>query len=408
MLRKLMSVVAALALAAALVGPALGAAAEAPGDLSDVAHSYANALAKRQPGTAYDLLSSDTRSQVSPDRWQSALATVPTARVPAPTTLLRSLAAASDQALLGDVLIRPDRLEEALIELTGSVEVTQRLVLVRESVGWRVDLAASDQLNARAAAQTFIDALREEAVRSAGGGLSGGPAPTGMSILRALLGPQAVDYEVVGSKVEGDRAEVTLAAEVPVALVLRGIRSGPGWAIDLTRPLLPVKSDAPDPLKQATAVSDEAACQENLQQLVRAIGMYTEAFDGTLPDPDHWLDLVRPFLPKTARLTCPADPEAGVSYAMNRNLKGRRRGEVANPALVPMLYESTLHTANPAGIRDGWPVPSRHPSGNLVAFVDGSIRSMSIAPSFTVSKASPASRGATVVPPGGRGRRRIP
>jgi len=82
--------------------------------------------------------------------------------------------------------------------------------------------------------------------------------------------------------------------------------------------------------------------------------------------------------------------------------------EVANPALVPMLYESTLRTANPAGSREGWPVPSRHPGGNLVAFVDGSIRSMTVAPSFSVVKATPASRGATVIPPGGRGRRPIP
>ena len=408
MLRKLVPVLAAFVLAATLVGPALGAAAEVPGDLSEVALSYANALAKRQAGTAYGLLSSRTRSEVSPEKWGSALAKVAAARTPAATTLLRSLATASDQALLGDVLVRPDRLEEALIELTGSVEVIQQLVLVRESVGWRVELAASDQLNARAAAQTFIDALREEAASGGGRSVSGGPTPSGMSILRALLGPEAVDYEVVGSKVEGDRAEVTLAAKVPVTLVLRGIRSGPGWTIDLSRPLLPVKSNAPDPLKQATAVSDEAACQENLQQLVRAIEMYTEAYDGMLPDPDRWLGLVRPYLPTTARLNCPADPEPGVSYAMNRNLRGKRRGEIANPALVPMLYESTLHTANPEGIRDGWPVPSRHPSGNLLAFVDGSIRSMSVAPSFSVSKANPASRGATVVPPGGRGSRRLP
>lgn len=408
MLSRLVPVLAAILLAATFVGPALGATAEIPEDLSSVALSYANALAERQAAFAYDLLSSETRSKVSPGKWQSALAKTTAARTPPATTLLRSLAAASDQAPLGDILIRPDRLEEALVELSGSVEVTQQLVLVRESVGWRVDLDASDQLNARAAAQTFLDALREEAASSAGRGSPGGPTPSGMSVLRALLGPQAADYQVVAWKVEGDGAEVTLAAQVPVALVLRGVRAGPGWTIDLNRPLLPVEADSGDPLKQATAVSDEAACQENLQQLVRAIEMYTEAFDGMLPDPDRWLDLVRPYLPETARLNCPAEAEPGVGYAMNRNLKGWQRGEVANPALVPMLYESTLRTANPAGIRDGWPVPSRHPGGNLLAFVDGSIRSMTVAPSFSVSKVNPASRGATVIPPGSRGRRPIP
>jgi len=208
-------------------------------------------------------------------------------------------------------------------------------------------------------------------------------------MLQAFFAAEAEDYEVLQAQVEGDRAEVTVGAEVPVNIVLRAHRVGPGWMVDLSRPVLSVEPTHPNPLQEATAAADKSECQSQLRQLARAFQMYAAASDDALPDPDRWLDLIRPHLPTQAKAHCPADQEEGVSYAMNRNLAGKRRREIAQQNSTPLLFESALHGRNPAGTGESWVHPPRHPGGNYVLYVDGSVRLSPSRPSFEVTQAKP-------------------
>ncbi len=79
---------------------------------------------------------------------------------------------------------------------------------------------------------------------------------------------------------------------------------------------------------------------------------------------------------------------------MNRNLAGKRRSQVADPSSTPLLFESALHTANPSDTGESWPEPALHGDGNLVLYVDGSVRAVKRKPSFAVKegKGRPATR----------------
>ncbi len=362
-----------------------------PPEIAHAAESYANALAAGDLKTSWALLSSGSRAQITAPEWESAFARAPSARKPPQSALLKALGTAPTPPAVIDVLPRAD---EALVHVGGSVQITRQIVLVREEAGWRVDLLASDRLNSRQAGQIFLDAIREEATAAVP--RRAGTAPASPSLLRALFAPQAKHYRVLQADVEQDRAQVTVAADIPVSLVLRTFRVGPGWTVDLTRPMLAVDPTSSDPLGDAVAAASKATCEDQLRRLARAIQMYAASSDDMFPDPDRWLDQIRPYLPHPPELHCPADPVAGVSYAMNRSLAGKRRRDIGNQGSTPLLFESTLHTQNPADAGESWAHPGRHPGGSLVLFADGSIRGAPKKPSFGVVGAKPLTQRRSV------------
>jgi len=380
---RVVSVLVALGLLLTLA-PWAGAAAEAvPPDLANVAAQYVNALGAGNFGQAWNLLSAESRAGLTGADWEEASQRRTPIRKPPDSALLQALAVSGSADVIGDVLLRPN---EAFISVSGTIDVTQDLILVRESAGWRVDLAASDRLNARRAAQFFLDAVREEATASSSRSSRAFPGAN-LSLVNAVLVSDATGYEVVSAEVEADTAHLVLVAQVPVSLVLQAGRAGPGWLVDLSRPLLPVENEAGAPLDQAAALADQQACEAQLRQLVQAIQMYAASSDDQLPDPSRWLDQVRPHLQDAGVLHCPSDSAAGISYAMNSNLRGMRRREIGNPEQTPLLFESALHTENPADAGESWATPARHPQGNLVAFADGTtIRALPRAPSFQVMR----------------------
>ena len=86
----------------------------------------------------------------------------------------------------------------------------------------------------------------------------------------AVLWPRRRDYYVLESKVDGDRADVAVAADIPVSLVLRASRSGPGWMVDFTRPV-PTQPDEPRPSQGSRRVDIQNTCQDQLRQLTKRI-----------------------------------------------------------------------------------------------------------------------------------------
>jgi hypothetical protein len=357
------------------------AAEQVPADVANAAVTYANALAAGNTQAAWNLLSAKSRTGTDVVKWQQAFEEKAPVSKPPATSVLRALASGESPPVPGEVLVRPN---ESFIEVKSSIEILRDLVLVKEKDGWRVDLASSDQLNSRQAASDFLGAIREEPASAQARGVR----EAGAAALRVMLASEAKDYKVIKGQVTGDRAEVTVAASVPVNLVMRAVRLGAGWAVDVARPVLPIDVTSPNPLQEAVGLSDRTACEDQLRQLVRAIQLYASSSDDLLPDAAHWYDKIRQYLPPQFTGHCPQDPSPGLSYAFNANLGGKRVREVANPALVPMFFESKLHTRNPADTGQSWAEP-RHPGGNLVAFADGSTRPVSQPPSFEVKPAPP-------------------
>jgi hypothetical protein len=364
-------------LAASLPGDAV------PPDLAEAALAYTSALVQGDLATSWNLLSSESRAEMDGAAWKMAFQRGPATRTPSGNALLRALAAADAPPSIGDVLVRE---EEALVEVSTTVQITQVIALVREGESWLVNLAATDQLNARAAVSVFLEAVAAEA--GAGGGPRAARVPrSSPPMLQALLAAKAEDYHVTEGDIDGDRARVTLVCDLPVSLVLRAKRLGPGWSVDFSRPVLATDPTEPDPLRAALAEMDKLTCMEQLRLLGRAFTMYAEASDDVLPQAHEWIYKLQPFLPAGLSLHCPADPVEGVSYAFNENLAGKRRREVADPSNTPLVYESTPRAESAAGTGKGWPDPALHPGGNLVLYLDGSVRATQAEPSFSVRTA---------------------
>ncbi|HUU54547.1 MAG TPA: hypothetical protein VMY87_06465 [Armatimonadota bacterium] len=384
-IRLAITLVLALAvLSGASYAAPLTADAVPPG-IAETALAYSKALIDRDTNTAWGLLSAKSHSEIDPVEWQQGFLPRPAPRPPSANVLLRALATSEPPASIGDILVR---ISGALIEVNDSIQITQQVVLLKQGDRWLVDLAASDQLNARAAAQVFLDAVVSESATPSA------PRPvrlpgSNLPMVRALLASQAKDYYVLEADIDGDRARVTLACDLPVNLVLRAVRVGPGWTVDLSRPVITTDPTSPNALQEAADTARKAACEDRLRRLAGAFQMYTQASEDLLPDPDTWVEQMRPFLPDGMPLRCPGDKAEGIGYAMNSNLAGKKRGEIANPGSTPLLYESTLHTSNPSGTGEGWPEPAFHAGGNMVLFVDGSARATRQKPSFVVTAAEP-------------------
>jgi prepilin-type processing-associated H-X9-DG protein len=364
-----------------------------PPEIAEPALSYANALAAGDPAEAWNLLSAESRSRMTAAAWEESFGAPEERRKPPAKMVINALAQAETWATDGDVLVRDG---EALVAVKGPIRITQQLVMVRDDNEWRVDLAASDEINTRGAAQIFIDMLRAEP--GAAGNLRGGksqPMRGNMSLLQLFFAEYAKEYQIAGAEVNADRARITMVANIPVSAVVRAKRIGPGWMVDMAQPLLYTEPTAPDPLAEAVGAEHAAACQEQLANLFLAFNMYLAASDNMFPDPDRWLDQIRPYLPLTAELHCPADPDDGISYAMNRNLGGKQRSNITNHGITPLLFESALHTPNAADTGQSWVTPSRHPGGNHVLFVDSSVRARERKPFFKVTKGKPSPSRAT-------------
>jgi hypothetical protein len=378
----LLAVLGVLPCSAVPLGAEVVVGEEVPSAIAETALAYSSALLDAELATSWGLLSAKSRTEITAVEWEESWRLRPTSRPPSAQSLLRALAGAEEPPSGGEVLLTPG---QALIQVSENVRITQELVLVREGDRWLVDLLASDELNARAAAEVFLNAVAAEVKGAAA------PRPVrtpgaGRPMLQAVLAPQAKEFYVLQADVEDDRARVTLACDLQVSIVLRATRLGAGWTVDLSRPVVNVDPTSAYPLRDAADSARKATCQEQLQKLGRAFEMYAAASDDLLPDADRWVELMRPFGARDMLLHCPADSVPGISYAMNRNLAGKRRSQVANPSSTPLLFESALHTANPSDKGGSWPEPALHADGNLVLYVDGSIRAVKRKPSFTVKE----------------------
>jgi len=142
---KVICLLITCALAIALVTTQLWSAplsAESvPPEIAEAARTYANAMAAGDHKTAWDLLSSESRAQITAPEWESAFTRAPSVRKPPQSTLLKAMATAPTPPEVIEVL---PRAHEALVHVGGSIQITQQIVFVREATGWRVDLGVKE------------------------------------------------------------------------------------------------------------------------------------------------------------------------------------------------------------------------------------------------------------------------
>jgi len=143
-----------------------------------------------------------------------------------------------------------------------------------------------------------------------------------------------------------------------------------------------------------------AACMSNMKQLVLALRLYADDWEGRYPPAGKWdRDAVRyaqSNLPRP-RLWCPdvaansvIDPARRpdvFGYGLNVSLAGARAASVSDPTRTVALFETDL--PQPAAGRAGAVAdPARHRGGNVYAFSDGHVKWLPTVPAFRAAMGS--------------------
>lgn len=102
-----------------------------------------------------------------------------------------------------------------------------------------------------------------------------------------------------------------------------------------------------------------------------AFHMYVNDNDETFPS-GAWMDAVMPYVKDPAIFRSPAfnDPQV-YGYAMSSSLFGVRMETLAEPAKVPLTFDSTNVLWNASATIDTLPVPGRYDGKNTITFADG-------------------------------------
>ncbi len=120
--------------------------------------------------------------------------------------------------------------------------------------------------------------------------------------------------------------------------------------------------------ERARMKAQSANCLRNLRTVVLAISQYAADYDKTLPPASGWTDAVAPYLSDPRILICPAAKHLPCGYAFYEPVGGRTFATLREPALIPLLFDSSQGTRNYAD--KGQSVVLRHLEGAYIAFAD--------------------------------------
>lgn len=293
-----------------------------------VAKAYLEAQARKDAKTAWGLLSASSRKAKSLDEWNKQAETVRTSFPVLLPVLGEALLVGGIQTERRSVSKPQVKGNIASVEVKQLIEVPTTLVMVKENGEWRVDAARS---------------------------VSGDTAPA---------------------------KPATTAATKPAAAT----STSPA-------PTTPTTSTTPpSPPKVDTAPQ----CRVKMRNLVTAMQVYALDHDGRLPKAESWQTDITPYLPASPSPTadvavafkCPdMASAAGSTFAMNKNLSGQKLVDIDNAGNVVLLYETAASGTNQAGTGENLPKPSRHASGNVYAFADGTVDVRTETPSFSPTTA---------------------
>ena len=110
----------------------------------------------------------------------------------------------------------------------------------------------------------------------------------------------------------------------------------------------------------------------NLKQLALGVIQYGQDHDEKMPDADHWVDEIMPYVKTEAIFHDPSAPVGEKwSYAYNRALSHQPLAALDAPAQTVLLFESNSGVKNASDIGQSVPVPGRHLGGTDYALADG-------------------------------------
>jgi hypothetical protein len=125
---------------------------------------------------------------------------------------------------------------------------------------------------------------------------------------------------------------------------------------------------------QARERARQAVCMSNLDQMARALTMYSEDYDDRLPRRANWMDGLGPYMHREP-MHCPsvhASGPAAYGYAFNSALASQKRSKLPRPASVRALYDSSNLARNASDPGTSLPNPPRH-LGNVIGYADGHV-----------------------------------
>lgn len=124
-------------------------------------------------------------------------------------------------------------------------------------------------------------------------------------------------------------------------------------------------------------------CSGHLRTLGQAARKYARDHDGLLPSAENWQDELALYLLEAGSgeevFTCPAVPELGNAYAINREIAGKKATELTDHDRLILFLESDLNVPDAAGTPEAdMPKQARHfrewdgNGGNNIAYLSGS------------------------------------
>jgi prepilin-type processing-associated H-X9-DG protein len=127
----------------------------------------------------------------------------------------------------------------------------------------------------------------------------------------------------------------------------------------------------------APAPRDEGDCLSQVKQLCLSVQLYAEDYDQVLPQ-NNWRQELEPYVKNKNLYTCPVVKEKGDEngYAMNADVVGSSLTGLANPATMPLIFDSNSLAPSAVGSIADMPEPPRHPAGNTMGYVDGHVASV--------------------------------
>ena len=151
---------------------------------------------------------------------------------------------------------------------------------------------------------------------------------------------------------------------------------------------------------------------QNLKAISLAMVKYEQNHDAHLPDANHWMDQITPFLTDQSVLWDPFQPDGHrYGYAFNRNCSGQSASAFNYPSRTVAIFDSTLGTRNASDTGASLALrscPSRQGEASPIsysgyAFVDANVEwdSQDIQPSFALDGGVPTVIGTWVGPTSG-------
>ena len=127
----------------------------------------------------------------------------------------------------------------------------------------------------------------------------------------------------------------------------------------------------------------QAGCSSHMEELGRAVHMYTQEYDGALPPKAVWCEALGKYVRKPIIYQCPTVLSQRSGYAWSRSLPDSL-AEIPSPGDTVMIFDATAdwNTVGDSGIAD-----PRHWNGLDVGFVDGHVKAFASFPQQSIGSA---------------------